>query len=76
MQSVRKLLVQTKEAALEEPTLCAVFEEALGHLEPQGAAWSWGLPRHLQGLCGPLALDHDHIDHCQVVPERKMHSEF
>lgn len=50
-------------------TLCAVFEQSLGHLEPQRAPLSRRLPCNFQALCRTSAVKYDCVDHSEVVPK-------
>lgn len=50
-------------------TLCALFEQRLRHLEPEGAALTRRLPGHLEALCGTSAVEEDRVDHRQIVPK-------
>ena len=52
-------------------TLCAVLQQRLGHLEPQRAALTRRLPRHLQALRRSSAVKNDGVDHRQIIPEEK-----
>ena len=52
-------------------TLCAVFQQGLGHLEPQRAALSRRLPCDLQTLRRTSAVKYDCVDHSQIIPEQK-----
>ncbi|KAF3834749.1 hypothetical protein F7725_027307 [Dissostichus mawsoni] len=45
--------------------------QRLGHLEPQRAALTRRLPRHLQALRRSSAVKNDGVDHRQIIPEEK-----